>query len=172
MIHRISITGPESTGKSELAASLAIHFNTAWVPEYAREYLIRLGRPYVQSDLLRIAEGQIERENLKTRDAGEYLFCDTDPLVIKIWSNFKYGSCDNRIESMVREHAYDLYLLCDIDLPWVEDPLREHPGRRKELFDLYLDELSKLGRPFGIIRGIGAERLNNAISTIKNSFKG
>ena len=171
MIRRISITGPESTGKSELAARLAIHYKTAWVPEYAREYLARLDRAYERQDLLSIAQGQVEKENKKSGEAKRYLFCDTDPLVIKIWSHFKYRQCDHRIESMVDDHVYQLYLLCDIDLPWVADPLREHPGRRKELFDLYLDELSRLGRPYGIIRGIGEERLSNAISIIESSFK-
>jgi NadR type nicotinamide-nucleotide adenylyltransferase len=170
-LNLISITGPESTGKSSLAEALANHYKTVWVEEFAREYLAGIGRPYAFDDIVKIAQGQSLRENQKREKASQFLFCDTDILVCKIWSEFRYGKADPWIVKMAEEHRYDLYLLCDIDLPWEEDPLREHPHRRKELFDLYIYQLKRLSLPFQVVKGHGRERLDRAISIIDQSFK-
>ena len=166
----ISITGPESTGKSSLAKSLAAHYGTHWVPECSREYLAELGRPYVYEDIARIAREQLRQERALSEKAERYLFCDTDPLVCKIWSRFKYGKSDPWIDEAAENHRYDLYLLCNIDLPWIEDPLREHPHSRKELFDLYIYELKELGVRFEVVSGQGRQRLYHAISIIDKAF--
>jgi len=166
----VSITGPESTGKSVLARQLAEHFKTVYVPEAARDYLNNLGRAYTFGDITLIAKEQLKTEDQMAAKASEFLFCDTDPLVTKIWSLYKYGRCDPWIEEQVKNHRYDLYLLCDIDLPWEEDPLREHPGERKELFALYKAELEKLGANYRIISGIGEDRLRKAILAVEETF--
>lgn len=172
MIRKIAITGPESTGKSMLAEQLAAHYHSAWVPEYAREYLGRLGRPYEEKDILSIAEGQLSAEALQLRNATDYLFCDTEFLVTKIWSEVKYRRCDPWILETLETHRYGLYLLCDIDLPWQDDPLREHPSQRQFLFDLYLNELKSRKFPFAVVSGTGPDRLRNAIGIIENhSFR-
>ncbi|MDX9906926.1 MAG: ATP-binding protein [Bacteroidales bacterium] len=165
-MYRISITGPESTGKSALAKELAAHFNTVWVPEYAREYLEKLGRRYEFEDIAIIAKGQLANENKIAGTAERMIFCDTDMLVCKVWSEFRYGRCDTWLEEIVKSHVYDLYLLCDIDLPWEEDPMRENPKERQELFDIYLHELQKMNATFGIVTGTGDRRLRNAISAV------
>jgi len=121
-------------------------------------------------DIAVIAKKQLEQENTMAGKAGSILFCDTDFLVTKIWSNFKYGKCDPWIEEQVKSHRYDLYLLCDIDLPWVEDPLREHPGQREELFDIYLKELQGLNVEFAIISGKGRGRTENAILAVERTL--
>lgn len=170
-VKRIAVTGPESTGKSELAKQLAGYYETIRVPEIARGYLINLGRSYVYEDILSIAQEQLMRENILAEKASKVLFCDTDMLVTKIWSLYKYGRCDPWIEAQVKSHRYDLYLLCNIDLPWEEDPLREHPDQREELFGLYLEELQRLDVPFAIISGTGRERTENAILAVEGAFK-
>ena len=167
---RISVTGPESTGKSFLAEQLASHYQTLFVPEVARHYLNHLGRTYFYEDIALIAREQLKMEDQLALKAPGLLFCDTDMLVTKIWSLYKYGKCDPWIEEQARIHRYDLYLLCDIDLPWEDDPLREHPGERKELFEFYKAELEKMGANYSIITGIGEQRLRNAISAVKNRF--
>jgi NadR type nicotinamide-nucleotide adenylyltransferase len=164
---RISITGPESTGKSVLAKQLAEHYRTLWVPEYSREYLDDLGRPYGYEDIAIIAKGQLEKENRQAANCRGILFCDTDFLVTLIWSRFKYGKCDPWIEEMVNSHRYDLYLLCDIDLPWEFDALRENPGERKQLFGLYHGELERMNVNFAVVSGTGSDRLRNAILAIE-----
>lgn len=171
MIRKIAITGPESTGKSVLSQQLALHYHTVWVPEYAREYLEFIGRPYVESDILEIAKGQLIREKAALSAADFFLFCDTEPIVTKIWSEVKYHRCNSWISEHIKDNPYDLYLLCNIDLPWEYDPLREHPGQRQFLFDYYTRELENTGRPFQVVSGYGIERLNNAILAIEQLFK-
>jgi len=171
MIRKIAITGPESTGKSLLAEQLSRHYNTVWVPEYAREYLENLNRQYRETDIVKIAKGQINNEQSKLKLAKGFLFCDTELIVTKIWSEVKYNRCNQWIIRTIEEHKYDLFLLCDIDLPWVDDPLREHPDKRKFLFDLYQLELINRKLPFYIITGEGNTRLSNAIFFIEKHFR-
>ncbi len=171
MIKRIAITGPESTGKSELAKSLAQYYNTVWVPEVARRYLDNLGREYNYDDILMIAKKQIDEENKLAKTANGFLFCDTDLIVTKIWCEYKYGRCHPWILEQIEKHKYDLYLLTNIDLPWQPDPLREHPDKRKEIFELYLKELKQRKFPFEIISGLGSDRVENAVQLINRKFE-
>jgi len=170
VIKKIAITGPESTGKSMLAEQLADHYKTIWVPEYAREYINKLDLPYNKEDILTIAKKQLENENKIAKNAIRFLFCDTEPIVTKIWSEDKYKNCDEWILRKIEEHKYDLYLLCYIDLPWQQDPQREDPHRREYLFDLYLQELTERNLPFYVISGSGKKRLINAIKQVENFF--
>lgn len=167
-VKKIVITGPESSGKSTLTQQLAAHYQTQWVPEFARTYLEQLDRPYQQEDLLTIARGQATLEDRKKSAASQYLFCDTGLEVIKIWSLFKYGSVDDRIEGMLAERDYDLYLLCAPDLEWTPDPLRETPeaADRWRLFGLYEEEVRRRGIPWKTISGKAAERLRAAIQFV------
>jgi NadR type nicotinamide-nucleotide adenylyltransferase len=162
---RIAVTGPESTGKSSLAEALAHHYHTLWVPEYARQYLSEKDTPYTYTDILRIAKGQYKAENelLKTTDL---LFCDTDFCVTSIWCTVKYGKCHDWITQKLEENHYDLYLLCNIDLPWQFDPLREHPEMRNELFEMYVQLLEKHHFNYRIVSGQGKERMQNAIREV------
>lgn len=170
-VKKIAIVGPESTGKSTLAQALAANYKTVWVPEYARGYLDHLLIPYVQSDLIKIAHGQLRLEDEWMNDANRLLICDTNLIVIKIWSEFKFGNCDPEIVSAMRDRKYDLHLLMDIDLPWQPDPQREHPDKRQELFNLYEQELKNLGVPYAIIRGENHERIQSAIQQIDALLK-
>jgi NadR type nicotinamide-nucleotide adenylyltransferase len=169
--YRIAITGPESTGKSELAEQLASHYHALWVPEYSREYLRDLCRRYTYDDILAIAKGQFIREEEMARSAATVLFCDTDFLVTKIWSEDKFGKCHPWIIDMLGRHRYDLYLLCNTDLPWKPDPLRENPHDRERLFGMYKRELESRGLPHAVIGGIGSERLNNAVEAVNRMLK-
>lgn len=165
-VKRIAIIGPESTGKSTLSEDLAKRFGTFWVPEYAREYLENLGRPYEEADLLEIAKGQKFLEDKLTKEAKEYLFCDTTLVVIKVWSEHKYGRCDPWILDQLSKMQYDYFLLTDIDLPWEQDPLREHPHMRKYFFDLYHRYVEENRFPYQLIKGNREERLELAISAM------
>ena len=164
----IAITGPECTGKSWLSKKLAEHFNTLWVPEYAREYIGKLSEPYQFSDLLDIARGQIDLENSMIEQANEILFCDTDLYVIKVWSEHKFGHCDPWIINKIHNRHYDLRLLTYIDIPWEEDPQREHPGMRKYFYDVYYKELERDGVNFKEIRGLDQARLDSAIEAVNS----
>lgn len=168
MIKKIAITGPESTGKSEMAKNLANYFNTVWVPEFARDYIANLTHKYTIYDIEFIARKQLEIESILEKKANKLLFCDTELLVTKIWSEFVFNQTIDWIDQKINTHVYDLYLLMDIDLPWQEDPLREHPHHRKTLFNRYYQELTENKLPFEIISGQGNQRLQNAVEVIKN----
>lgn len=168
-IIRVILTGPESTGKSTLAKQLATHFQTNYVPEYARQYIDELNRPYSYEDILHIAKGQKRQEEQLVQTAHQYLFCDTGILVTKIWCEYVYGKCHDWIieqleEQQKQKNAY--YLLMDIDIPWIADKQRQNPHDRKELFDRYEQELKTMGAVYHIISGTFEERLNQAIERL------
>ena len=169
-IKKIILTGPESTGKTTLAQELANHYQTVWIPEYARMYIDNLDRPYEQEDLLAIAKGQLELENYLSQYANDYIFCDTNLIVLKVWSEYKYGTCDPWILNELENRWYDCYVLCDIDVPWEFDSQREHPQERKELFKIYEQELLFYKKKYFKIKGNQEERLSNVLAFLENSI--
>lgn len=172
-IKKIVVIGPESTGKSTLSKALAAALQTVWVEEYARQYLEQLGRDYAIEDLLEIAKGQIASESKAQSQANQFLVCDTDLHVIKVWSEFKYGTCNSWILEQIATRKYDLYLLAAIDVPWTPDPLREHPdvNIRALLFQQYLDIVQQSNTPFVIIQGSEEQRLIHALRAIEKHLK-
>ncbi|MEY3052590.1 MAG: hypothetical protein RLY31_2375 [Bacteroidota bacterium] len=165
---RIVVTGPESTGKTTLAQALAAHYSVEWVPEYARNYLGGLDRPYVEADLLEIAKGQLaSEEEYGRRATAGLLVLDTSLEVIRIWSLVRYGRCDPWISREADFRRQGLYLLCSPDLPWEPDPLREGPAGREELFRRYHDELSGRGMDTRIVTGTGHDRFRQACSEVE-----
>ena len=169
-VKRIVVLGPESTGKSELCQHLAMHYQTEWVPEYARFYLDRLDRDYEQHDLKSIAEGQLVWEDDKYEYANKYLICDTNLIVIKVWSDHKYGHTERWINEQMTERSYDFYLLNNIDIPWTPDPQREHPKLRKHFFDIYRNYLEENDLPYAIVSGIEGDRKACAVNAIEDYF--
>lgn len=166
MLKKIAILGPESTGKSHLAQTLAAYYKTTYVPEYAREYIDKISQPYIESDLLEIAKGQLKTEDELAENAQNFLFCDSELTVIDIWSQEKFGRTHPWISNQLGKRAYDLYLLCDIDLKWTDDPQRENPNDREHLLNLYCESLDKRNIKYYIISGQGEDRINNAIEII------
>jgi len=141
------------------------------VPEYARDYLTTLERPYTFEDIGIIAKKQLELENEISKKARGFLFCDTDFIVLKVWSMFKYGKCDPWIEEMAEFHRYDMYMLCNTDLPWENDPLREHPEQREELLRIYMKELKAIQASYILVSGKGKARTDRAILAVDRAFK-
>jgi NadR type nicotinamide-nucleotide adenylyltransferase len=171
---KIVIIGPESTGKSTLCAQLAEHYKTCWCPEFAREYLNEKNSPYDYADLLNIAQGQLRLEdNMLAKAKNGYYFIDTDLYVMKVWCEVAFENCHTWILKQNALRNYDFYLLCDIDLPWVKDELREYPDPlfRKKLFKMYRDILINNGTPWSEISGTDVQRLQMAISTLDTVFR-
>ncbi|WP_396636576.1 AAA family ATPase [Maribacter sp. R77961] len=168
---KIVLFGPESTGKTTLSEQLARHYNTVWVPEYAREYLQQKWNNERKTcephDLLPIAAGQMQLENSLIKKATEILICDTDLLETKVYSEAYYiGDCDPILEKHALQNKYDLYFLTYIDIPWEADDLRDKPEEREEMFSYFKNTLEKYNRNFIILKGNKKERLKTAIEHI------
>ena len=165
-ILKVAITGPESTGKSTLAQQLAAHYNTVWVPEYARTYISELPGRYTAQDLENIVRGQLASYQQAVPPASQILFADTDLLVIKIWMLHAFGTCPVWILEALEKQDFNLYLLMNVDLPWEPDPQREHPHLRQFFYDWYKKELQQYRFNFIEISGTAEKRLQNAVSYV------
>jgi NadR type nicotinamide-nucleotide adenylyltransferase len=173
MVRRIVIIGPESTGKSTLCQQLAEYYDTVWCPEFAREYLKENGKDYSYDDLLNIAQGQIKLEEyLLPRARNNFYFIDTDMMVMKIWCEVAFNDCHTWILKHIASQDYDLHLLCDVDLPWAPDELREYPdpGFRKKLFKMYYDMMVAHVDRWAVVSGAHSQRLQTAITIINSHF--
>jgi NadR type nicotinamide-nucleotide adenylyltransferase len=171
MIKKVVVIGPESTGKSMLCKQLAAHFKTEWVPEYARTFLEEHGTKYNFDDLFKIATGQLAQEDnivASIQETQSVVFIDTDMYVMKVWSEFVFNTCDNRILTQIAKRKYDLYLLCNTDVAWVKDELREYPDlvTREKLFHYYKEAMINQHVPWVEIAGDYEERLNTAIAAV------
>ena len=191
MLKKVVVIGPESTGKSTLCELLAQHYHAQWCPEFAREYLLTHGMDYTYDDLLYIAKGQLAMEDefiqsivnspqstvsdsgLRTYDSP-LLFIDTDMYVMKVWCEFVFGQCHKWILEQIVTRKYDLYLLCDTDLPWVKDELREYPDlqTRDKLYKIYKDLMINQSVPWMEISGDYDNRLQTAIEAVDRLIAG
>ena len=168
---KVVLFGPESTGKTTLSKGLADYFGTHWVAEYAREYLQNKWdleqKTCEPSDLLPIAIGQMELENAGAAKTNGLLFCDTNLLETKVYSEAYYdGYCDPVINHYAKKNCYNLYILCDIDVPWIADDLRDKPNERKKMFSAFEGALQKQELPYVILSGSKTDRLKNAVNHI------
>ncbi|MFT5355961.1 MAG: HTH-type transcriptional repressor of NAD biosynthesis genes [Polyangiales bacterium] len=163
---RICVFGPESVGKTTLARRLAEHLDTVCVPEYARTYLEQRGGNLRERDLVEIARGQKALEDSLARQANRVLVMDTDTLSTTLWAKKLYGRCDPKIEQLARTRFADLYLLCDVDVPWVKDPVRYLPADRTEFFREFETELKDRELPYVVIRGDWDERWRAAVGAV------
>ncbi|HUC81294.1 MAG TPA: ATP-binding protein [Flavisolibacter sp.] len=169
MMKRIVIIGPESTGKSTLCRQLADHYGTVWCAEYARNYLLQHGTNYTYDDLDKIARGQLALQAEVEQSAKSNLyFIDTDMYVMKVWNEVAFEACPTWILKTLAQTSCDLYLLCNTDLPWEKDELREYPdlATRQRLFHTYKDIVINSGTPWTIISGNNDERLHAAIAAV------
>ena len=192
---KVAVIGPESTGKSTLCELLAQHYNTQWCPEFAREFLLTHGTDYTYDDLLYIAKGQLAMEDeyvqsiVNSRESGvnsrsndsqliahgsPLLFIDTEMYVMKVWCEFVFGNCHRWVLDQIIERKYDLYLLCNTDLPWVKDELREYPDlkTRDQLYHIYKDIMINQSTPWMDISGDHDERLQKAIKAVDQLMAG
>jgi len=170
-LRRILITGPESTGKSDLAIALARNFGGISVPEYARNYIKNLVRPYGYSDLEHIALQQV-KEYADVDPSRPWIFFDTWLIITKVWFEVVYGRFPGWMEEKIRQASFELVLICDTDLPWIPDPVRENGGQmREELMGMYKNELDKYGMNWALVTGAGDKRLEHAVMLIKKNIQ-
>ena len=168
MLQKIAIIGPESTGKTYLAAQLASYYKCYWVPEYAREYLKNLKHAYTQADIEKIAMGQIDYEDVLAQESKKLLICDTNLITIKIWLDHKYNNCPEWINNEIQNRKYALHLITYPDIPYKFDPLRENPELGEYFFKKYKSLLISYQFPYVIIDGDYETRMKKAVRAISN----
>jgi nicotinamide riboside kinase len=164
------LTGPESAGKSTLTQALAEHFAAPWVAEFARQYLhdhLQVSATYQPSDLLHIA-GQQQSAERDLDDATPFAFADTDLQVIYIWWQERFGPVPRVLSQAYARQSPRHYLLCEPDVAWTPDPLRENPVDRTRLFQAYEADLQRRGLAYSIVRGDGQARLDYALEAVLN----
>jgi len=162
---KISIIGPESSGKTTLAYSLSKLLNESFIEEYARDY-VNKNKNYTISSLEIIAQKQSERIEEQKSKVKNFLISDTSIIDIFIWSEIKYKECRRKISIMEKNESFDYYLLCKPDFPWVKDPLRENPRGRIKIFDLFRYYLDKKKANYKIINGSHSNRLLTSLNFI------
>jgi NadR type nicotinamide-nucleotide adenylyltransferase len=170
-LRRVALVGAESTGKTTLARTLAAHFGTAWVPEYAREYLEARGGVCTLADMTLIARGQAELEDCVARQANRVLIQDTNLLTTQLWHEHYFGEAPADLRQMAAERKADLYLLCDCDVPWVADGLRDSPGQRQWFQARFRSELEAAGLPYVVLAGAFEERLGPAVEAVERLLR-
>lgn len=164
----IVITGAESTGKSTLTERLANHFEVPFIPEIAREYVENLNRKYTYSDVETIAKMQIAKFNSILESDAPYIFVDTWLIVTKIWFEFVFKKTPDWLINEILKTKIDLFLVCDIDLPWIYDPVRENGGEnRKILQEKYIENITEFNFDYKLISGIDDERFYRALNFLK-----
>lgn len=163
---RVVVTGSESTGKTTLARRLAAHYGTVWVPEFARAYVDDVARPLTRDDVEPVARGQLARERDAEPRADGLLMLDTDVLSTMVYGEHYYGHVPEWITSELRQHLADLYLLCDIDAPWVPDPQRDRGDARDAMHALFSAAVQRTGVPSVVIRGDWEQRFHAAVEAI------
>jgi NadR type nicotinamide-nucleotide adenylyltransferase len=167
-VPRVVVTGSESTGKTWLAERLAVRFETAWSREFSREYALRKGAPLDASDVEPIARGQIELEDEVVSHARGLAILDTDLVSTVVYARHYYGRCPPWIEDAARTRLGALYLLCDIDVPWVSDPARDRPHARRELHGAFAAQLETFDARVTLIRGTWDEREAGAVVAVES----
>jgi NadR type nicotinamide-nucleotide adenylyltransferase len=173
---KIVLFGPESTGKTTISRMLARHYKTAWVQEYAREYLQNKwnnNREFCKSDdQLPIAYGQMQLENDLVKKADKLLICDTDLLeTVVYFENYYDKNINKELKKAALTNQYDLYLLTYIDTPWEADDIRENPDKRLEMFYTFEAALKKYNRPYILLKGSLDTRLKIATKAIDEILK-
>ena len=173
---KIVLYGPESTGKTSMARKLADHFKTEWVPEFSRKYLQdkwdREQKICERQDILPIAAGQMRLENALAAKADKVLFCDTNLLETAVYSQAYFdGHCQPPLLKHALKAHYDLYFLTYIDVPWVEDDLRDRPHQRESMFAKFKKPLDLYKKPYVILRGDMQQRFATAVQEIEELIK-
>ncbi len=162
-VSRVAILGAESSGKSTLAAALARHYRTVWVPEYLREFVDTTCRVPNEGDQYPIARTQQEREDAAALQASGLLFCDTTPMMTALYSRWYWGRVDAQLAQLERRHDYAFTLVTAPDSPWEADGLqRESEEVRQAVHEQVIQVLAERGIAYTLVTGSLPQRMLQA----------
>jgi nicotinamide riboside kinase len=163
------ITGAESTGKSALTRQLSRCFLAPSFPEYAREAVTKLNRHYLYSDVEAIAAMQRSQMEIASKLQQEYVFFDTWLIITQVWFEVVFNRSPRWIPGLIRNSPVDLFLVCNTDIPWVPDPVRENGGEmRRILSEKYIEYIHNYGFQYHVVSGTGNQRIDNAVEFIRH----
>lgn len=165
-MRRIVLTGPESCGKTSLTRALGDRFHWPCAFEYARFYLEKHGPRYDYEIVHKIARGHLDHQAQKVPASAELGFFDTDLLNFLVWCEVAFGRCEPWLREAAAAESDHVYLICQPDLPWEYDPLREAAEGLDELFEKHLAAVQSTGRAYRVISGSGSARLEQAIQAV------
>lgn len=163
----VVLTGPECTGKTTLAATLAARLDAPWVPEAARRFAESVDGALSAATVEPIARLAMRLEDEARASGPSLLIRDTDLVSTVVYARHYYGSCPDWIETEARARRADLYLLGDIDLPWTPDGVRDRPGQRAELLAEFRAALDAIGARVVVLRGEGRARSDAAERAVR-----
>jgi len=168
----VVVTGAESTGKSTLAESLSSYFNAPVIPEFAREYVEKLDRRYNYHDVEVIAQKQVDQLKSFLKKEHQVIFVDTWLIITKVWFEVVFQQVPEWLENEIRSLKIDLFLVCNIDLPWIPDLVRENGGEnRRILQNMYIENIKKYNFTFHMVNGEEQSRFENALEPVKLLMK-
>lgn len=164
---RIVLTGPESSGKTTLTRALGNRFQVPCALEYARHYLEKHGPGYDYEIVHEIARGHLMYQKQQVAESADLAFFDTDLLNFLVWCEVVFGRCEPWLREAAADEREHVYLICQPDLPWHYDPLREAAEGREDLFDRHLAAVRSTGRSYRIISGTGIQRWERAVAAVR-----
>ena len=167
-LKKVCIFGPESTGKSTLGQKLAEHYQTVCVPEYARTWLERKEGDVELGDMRTIVQGQLAAQKALEFEANRIVFSDTDPLLSTIWSEKLFGQVPDWMNEVAQRTTFNLYLVTDVDVPWVADKVRYLPKNRSDFFARCIEKLEQTSRPYCVLRGGWEDRFAQAVEAVNS----
>ncbi|MFJ4248418.1 Nicotinamide riboside kinase [Pseudomonas helmanticensis] len=165
----VVLTGPESTGKSWLAAGLQQRFGGLRVDEYVRRFIELNPRDTCLADIPEIARGQLQWEDQARAQQPPLLILDTHLLSNMLWSQTLFGDCPQWLETELLARHYDLHLLLSPEqIDWTDDGQRCQPdlAERLAFFHATRDWLVQHQQPFEIIQGNWLERQRQAFDRV------
>ncbi|MFL1504106.1 AAA family ATPase [Pseudomonas sp. O64] len=165
----VVLAGPESSGKSWLAAQLHAHFGGLMVGEYVRHFIDHHQRDTTLADIPAIARGQLAWEDAARAEQPNLLVLDTHLLTNKLWSQTLFSDYPAWLDSELLARHYDLHLLLSPeDVEWTADGQRCQPelADRRAFFQGSLEWIEQHHKPAVVIRGNWEERRAQAFEAV------
>jgi NadR type nicotinamide-nucleotide adenylyltransferase len=175
LITKVCFMGAPSTGKTTLARTMAERHNTVWMPEYGAEYWLEhhVDRRLTLNQFEEIAPAHNSKEDALTLQARKYLFCDTNPITTYVFAKDYHGAAGPVLTRLASEaeKRYDLFFLCDTDIPYADTWDRSGDQKRKWFQNQIVGDLVERRVPFLRVGGTLDERVSQVDEVLRQYRK-